>query len=168
MKKDPRELEGAIVHTLAKWALGEHTAKNILGKVDYNKTFFQGTAVNVFDGRKTNGKNATWVLMVDFMLPFDDSMAVVKLKRAEIHRQHCIPRPVTAGKNVGVIALFIALWQSLTSRSGSSVVTQRSLATLPTSPCPGVSGTRKGHPVRGLCRATWTSRTRCHSMPSFI
>jgi hypothetical protein len=49
-KKDPnpRDKEGAIVHALTKWALGEHTAKNIFGNVDYNKTFIQGTIVNVF------------------------------------------------------------------------------------------------------------------------
>ena len=84
MKKDPRDKEGTIVHALVKLALGEHTAKNIFGNVDYNKTFIQGTVMNVFDGCKPNGKNAVWVLRVDFMLPSDDPMAIVKLKRAEI------------------------------------------------------------------------------------
>ena len=98
-KKDPRDKEGAIVHALAKWALGKPTAKNIFGNVDYNKTLVQGTVVNVFDGRKPNGKNAVWVLRVDCMLPSSDPMAVVELKRVEIHHQHGIPGPVPAGKN---------------------------------------------------------------------
>ncbi len=98
-KKDPRDKESAIDHALAKWALCKPTAKNMFGNVDYNKTFVQGTVVNVFDGGKPNGKNAVWVLRVDFMLPSDDPMAVVELKRAEIHHQHGIPGPVPAGKN---------------------------------------------------------------------
>jgi hypothetical protein len=52
-----------------------------------------------FDGRKPNGKNAVWVLRVNFMLPSDDPICTVELKRVEIHRQHCIPGPVPAGKN---------------------------------------------------------------------
>jgi hypothetical protein len=100
-KKDPnpRDKEGAIVHALTKWALGEHTAKNIVGNVDYNKMFIQGTIVNVFDGCKPNGKNAVWVLRVNFMLPSDDPIGTVELKRVEIHRQHCIPGPVPARNN---------------------------------------------------------------------
>ena len=100
-KKDrnPRDKEGTIVHALTKWALGEHTAKNIFRNVDYNKTFIQGTNIYVFDGRKLNGKNAGWVLRVNFMLPSYDPIGTVELKRVEIHRQHCIPGPVLAGKN---------------------------------------------------------------------
>jgi hypothetical protein len=45
MKRDPRDEEGTIVHALTKWALGEHTAKNIFGSIDYNKTFIQGTVI---------------------------------------------------------------------------------------------------------------------------
>ena len=97
-KKDPRDKEGAIVHALAKWALGKHTANNTFGIVDHNKMLIQGTIVNVFDGRKPNAKNAVWVFRVDFMLPSNDPMAVVKMKRVEIHHQHCIPGPVPAGK----------------------------------------------------------------------
>ena len=99
-KKDPWDKEGAIVHALMKWALGEHIAKHIFGDVDYNKTFIQGTVVNVFDRRKPNGKNAVWVLRVDVMLPSDDLMTLVELKRVEIHRQHCIPGSVPSGKNL--------------------------------------------------------------------
>jgi hypothetical protein len=55
--------------------------------------------MNVFDGRKPNGKNVVWVLRVDFMLPSDDPMTIVELKRVEIHHQHCIPGPVPANKN---------------------------------------------------------------------
>ena len=98
-KKNPRDKEDSIVHALAKWVLGKHTAKNIFGNIDYNKTFIEGTVINVFDRHKPNGKNAVWVVRVDFMLPSDDPMAVAKLKRAEIHRQHCIPGPVLTGKN---------------------------------------------------------------------
>ena len=93
-KKDPnqRDKEGVIVHalTLTKWALGEHTTKNIFGNVDYNKTFIQGIIVNVFDGHKPNGKNAVWVSRVNFMLPSDDPIGMVELKKVEIHRQHCM------------------------------------------------------------------------------
>jgi hypothetical protein len=98
-KKDPRDEEGVIVHALSKWAVGEHTAGNIFGNVDYNKTFMEGTVVNVFDGRATGAKNASWRLMVDFRMPSDEQGPGIESKRVEILRQHCLLGPVPAGNN---------------------------------------------------------------------
>jgi hypothetical protein len=53
-------------------------------------------------------------------------------------------------------AQVIASWQSPTGRSGLSAMPQPSMVTLPTSPRPAASGTRKG----GLAREfRWTTRT---------
>jgi hypothetical protein len=99
-KKDPRDKEGVIVHALSKWAVVEHTARNIFGNVDYyNKTFMEGTVVNVFDGHATRAKNASWRLMVDFCMPSDEQRPGIKSKRVEILFQHCLLGPVPAGKN---------------------------------------------------------------------
>jgi hypothetical protein len=57
----------------------------------------QGTVVGFFDGRAPGGKNAVWKLTVDFEMPSDG--AEVELKRADMHRQHCILGAVPAGKN---------------------------------------------------------------------
>ncbi len=88
---------GAIVHAVANRALSDHTAKNIFGNVNYAKHFLQGTVMGFFDGRVPGGKNAVWKLTVDFEMPSDG--AEVELKRAVIHRQHCILKPVPAEKN---------------------------------------------------------------------
>ena len=48
-KVDLRNEVGAIVHAISNRVLSDHTAKNIYGKVNYAKTFLQGTVINVFD-----------------------------------------------------------------------------------------------------------------------
>jgi len=68
-KVDPRNEVGAIVHAVLNRVLSDHTAKNIYGNVNYDKTFLQGTVVNVFDGHAPGGKNAIWKLTVDFEMP---------------------------------------------------------------------------------------------------
>jgi hypothetical protein len=98
-KKDPRDEEGVIVHALSKWAVGEHTARNTFGNVDCNKTFIEGTVVNVFDGRATGAKNASWRLMVNFRMPSDEQGPGIESKRVKILRQHCLLGPVPAGMN---------------------------------------------------------------------
>jgi hypothetical protein len=96
-KKYLRNEVGAIVHAVANRALSDHTAKNIFGNVNYAKHFLQGTVVGFFDGRAPGGKNAVWKLTVDFEMPSDG--AEVKLKRVDVHRQHCVLGAVPAGKN---------------------------------------------------------------------
>jgi hypothetical protein len=98
-KKDPRDEKGVIVHALSKWAVGEHTARNIFGNVDYNKTFMEGTVVNVFDGHAMGAKNSSWRLMVDFRMPSNEQGPGIESKRVEILHQHCLLGPVPAGKN---------------------------------------------------------------------
>jgi hypothetical protein len=48
---------GVIAHTISKNVLGNNTAKNVYGNVNYAKMLIQGTLVNVFDGRMSGGKN---------------------------------------------------------------------------------------------------------------
>ena len=98
-KVDPRNEVGAIVHAVSNRVLSDHTAKIISGKVNYAKTFLQGTVVNVFDGRAPGGKNAIWKLTVDFEMPSKDPVLGDKFKRVTVHQQHCTLGPVPDGKN---------------------------------------------------------------------
>jgi len=63
-KVDPGNEVGAIVHAVLNRVPGDHAAKNIYGNVNYAKMFFQGTVVNVFDGRAPGGENVVWKLTV--------------------------------------------------------------------------------------------------------
>ena len=63
-KVDPRNEVGAIVHAVTNKVLSDHTAKNIYGNVNYAKTFFQGTVMNVFERHAPGEKNAVWKLTV--------------------------------------------------------------------------------------------------------
>ena len=97
-KVDPRNEVGAIVHTVSNRVLSDNTAKNIYGNVNYAKTFLQGTAINVFDGRTPGGKNAVWKLTVDSEMHSEEPTLGVELKRVAVHRQHCNLGPVPAGE----------------------------------------------------------------------
>jgi hypothetical protein len=55
-KVNPRNEVGVIVHAVSKIVLGNHTAKNIYGNVNYAKTFMQSNVLNVFDGHVPGGR----------------------------------------------------------------------------------------------------------------
>jgi hypothetical protein len=55
-KVDPRNEVGVIVHAISKNVLGDHTAKNVYGNVNYAKTFIRGTVMNVFNGVCRGGR----------------------------------------------------------------------------------------------------------------
>jgi hypothetical protein len=97
-KVDGRNKVGTIVHAVKKRVLSDHTAKNIFRNINYSKHVLQGTVVGVFDGCALGGKNAVRKLTVDFKMSSGDTGAKVKLKRVAVHQQHCILRPVPAGK----------------------------------------------------------------------
>ncbi len=56
-KVNLRNKVGVIVHAVSKNFLGNHTANNVYGNVNFAKTFIQGMAVNVFNGGMPGGKN---------------------------------------------------------------------------------------------------------------
>jgi hypothetical protein len=98
-KVDLRNEVGMIVHAVSRNFLGNHTMKNVNGNLNYAKTFIQGTILNVIDGHVPGGKNAFWMLTVNFEMPSDKTGPRVKLKRIAIHQQHCTLWLVLAGKN---------------------------------------------------------------------
>ena len=51
LKKDPRNKVGTIVHVDANRVLSNHTAKTILGNMNYSKHFLQGTIIGVVNRR---------------------------------------------------------------------------------------------------------------------
>ena len=83
-KVDGRHEVGAIVHAVANRVLSDHTAKNIIGNVNYSKHFLQETVVGVFDGRTPGGKNAVWKLTVNVEMPSDNPGAKIETAAAVV------------------------------------------------------------------------------------
>jgi hypothetical protein len=108
-KVNLRNKVGVIGHAVSKIVLGNHTAKNVYGNVNYAKTFIQGTIMNVFNGHVPGRKNAIWTLTIDFEMPSNKTALGVELKRVPFHQQHPTFGPVPAGKKTQCFVNFTDL-----------------------------------------------------------